>query len=274
MPLSVSASAVRNRLDATFERLRAAGECGVFPYLTVGYPDGQQNEILLRAAIAGGADGLELGIPFSDPLADGATLQHAGYVALRGGASVAGALALAGRLRARADLPLVFMSYCNPILAHGLDRFCARAADQGADGVIVPDLPLEEAGELAATCRAHGLHFIYMLAPTSSDERIASVARVASGFIYCVSLVGVTGARRHLASGLSEFLARVRRATSLPLLVGFGISEPEHVREVARYADAVVVASALTNLVDRTPEAERARAVEEYMRSLKAASRP
>jgi tryptophan synthase alpha chain len=221
----------------------------------------------------GGADGIELGVPFSDPLADGATLQRAGLKALEGGASVAMALELLRDFRTRHQIPVVLMSYYNPLLAYGLERLAREGAEVGLDGLIVPDLPLEEAEQLQAICRSNGLHLVVMLAPTSTPERIARAAGLAGGFIYCVALVGVTGARSELSSDLPDFLARVRATTSQPLVVGFGIPRPEHVRAMRGLADGVIVASALADLVERTPLEDVASAVESYVRDLKAATR-
>ncbi len=260
-----------NRIDLAFRALKERGETGLFPYLTVGYPDMDSCRRLAEAAIAAGADGLELGIPFSDP--DGVTLQRASFHALQKGASPRAALELAADLRRQHDLPLVFMTYYNLVHSYGVERFTRDAASSGVDGFIVPDLPPEEAGELREACEATGLYLIHMLAPTSSPERVRWIGAHARGFIYCVSVVGVTGARAHLAEGLSDFIGRVRAATSVPLLVGFGISRPDHVREVGRYADAVVVASALTDLVDATPPQKRFEAAHRYLAELKAACR-
>lgn len=263
-----------NRLDRTFARLRAAGELGLLPYLTTGYPDPNACAELLEAMADAGADGLELGVPFSDPLADGATLQRAGSLALEQGASLGMALDLVRAFRARHDTPVVAMSYYNPLLAYGLEALGRAAASAGLDGLIVPDLPIEEAAPLRASCAAHGLHLVSLLAPTSTDARIEQTARLASGFIYCVALVGVTGARGRLSDDLPAFLQRVRAQCRQPLVVGFGISRPEHVRAIAGLADGVIVASALADLIERSPPEERIPTVRRYLRELKAATRP
>ena len=262
-----------SRLEAALDRARTERRVALFPYLTAGYPDESACEELLLAAAESGADGLEIGIPFSDPLADGVTLQRASQAALAGGANLGRALSLAGRLRARVELPIVFMSYLNPLLRYGFERFAKDAAQCGVDGLIVPDVPPEEAEAFQSSCAAHGIHYVYMLAPTSTDERMAAVAARASGFIYCVALVGVTGARTSVASGLSEFLDRIRRHTSLPLLVGFGVSSAEHVRAIrAAGADAVVVASALVDRVDAANPDERRGTVSRFVRDLASAT--
>lgn len=258
-----------SRIDRAFAGARARGETALWPYLTIGYPVRGATAELGAALVRAGADGLELGIPFSDPLADGVTLQRANQRALDAGFTLDDAFETARALRGEVDVPLIFMSYYNPVQRRGAERFCAEAADAGADGLIVPDLPHEEAEPLRAACSASGLALVGMLAPTTPKERMAAVCERAQGFIYCVALVGVTGARTALAADLPEFLARVRHHTALPLVVGFGISRPEHVATVGRYADGAIVASALVDLLDRVPAPERPAAAERYVRELK-----
>ena len=251
-------------------RLRAEGRIGLIAYLTVGYPDVESTLHLVPALAAGGADMVELGVPFSDPLADGATIQRASHHALGQGVTLAVCLDVVSRLRqAGLTIPLLLMGYYNPILAYGVEGFAHAAAGAGADGFIVVDLPPEEALPVQTACAGRGLDLIYLLAPTSSEQRIALVAAQASGFVYCVSLAGVTGARRDLSPELAGFLTRVRRHTSLPLAVGFGISQAEHVQAVARLgADAAVIGSAIIDLIDRTSAGERAEKVREYVEAL------
>jgi len=265
-----------SRIGASMAGLRAEGRLGLIAYLTVGYPDVESTLRLVPALAAGGADMVELGIPFSDPLADGATIQRASHHALGRGVTVAVCLDVVRQLRRDGlTIPLLLMGYYNPILAYGVEEFARDAAGAGVDGLIVVDLPPEEAAVVQTACAGRGLDLIYLLAPTSSDERIARVAKQASGFVYCVSLTGVTGARRALSSGLGEFLARVRRHTSLPLAVGFGISQSEHVEAVAGLgADAAVIGSAIIDLIDRTPPDKRAEAVGEYVKALSGRRRP
>jgi len=256
-----------SRIGQTMARLREKGQVGLIAYLTVGYPDPETTLRLVPALAGGGADMVELGIPFSDPLADGTTIQRASHHALRQGVTPALCLDVVKQLRARGLVtPLLLMGYYNPILAYGIDGFARDAAGAGADGLIGVDLPPEEAAGMRIACAGRGLDLIYLLAPTSSDERIALVAAQASGFIYCVSLTGVTGARGELPSGLSQFLARVRRHTSLPLAVGFGISKREHLETLAGLgADAAVVGSAIIDVIDRAPAEEREERVREYV---------
>lgn len=259
-----------SRIEATFQSLRRQRRTALIAYLPVGYPDLQATLELAPALVSGGADMIELGIPFSDPLADGATIQRAAFQALQQGVTVAHCLSTAQGLRRTLDAPLLFMGYYNPILNYGLEAFCRAAAEAGADGLIVPDLPPEEAGELRASAKAHGLDLVFLLAPTSTPERIAAVAEAASGFIYCVSLAGVTGARAQLSAGLAAFLGRVRRqARGLPLAVGFGISRPEHFAALAGLAEGVVVGSALINQLEALSPAERAPGIQHYLRWLR-----
>ena len=263
-----------NRIDRAFERLRASGEVGLFPYLMTSYPDPAACAELLEALASAGADGIELAVPFSDPLADGATIQRAGAVALEHGASVGTALEVVRDFRTRRDTPIVLMSYYNPLLAYGIDRLTREGAEAGIDGLIVPDVPIEEAEPLRAACGERGLHLIPLVAPTSTDARIEQTGREAGGFIYCVALVGMTGARNQLAEELPEFLGRVRAHCEQPLVVGFGISRPEHVRALQGRADGAIVASALVDLIERRRPSEWVGAVTEYMRELKAACSP
>ena len=253
-----------NRIDTTFEALRAEGRVGLFPYLTAGYPALDATERLAVAAVEAGADALELGVPFSDPLADGATMQRASEVALRNGSSLGWSIDLAARLRARLAIPLILMTYYNPIHHYGIERFVERATDAGVDGVIVPDLPSAEAEPLAHASVPRDFYIIPMVAPTTTAERLAEVGRTARGFVYCVSLLGTTGARDQVSMRLPDFTARIRAHVSQPLLVGFGIARPEHVAAVRRYADAVVVGSAIADLLGSASGArvgERARRI-------------
>jgi tryptophan synthase alpha chain len=259
-----------SRLEAAFDRLRDRGETGVIPYLMVGAPSVEATLEIAPALVAGGADALELGIPFSDPLADGVTIQRAGAQALKNGVTLDSCLEVCRELRRRGiAVPFVFMGYYNPFLAYGLERFAMAAAEAGADGVIVPDLPPEEAGPLLKACRKHHLDLVFLLAPTSPKERILKAARCGSGFLYCVSLTGVTGAREHLGPNTIAFLKQVRASAQLPLAVGFGISRREHVRAVAPYADAAVVGSALIDLIEQAPPAERAARARAFIEALK-----
>ncbi len=262
------AAVAANAIDTTFERARARGRLAFIPYLTAGYPDRDGALALGRVFAAHGADIIELGVPFSDPMGDGPTIQRSSSAALKGGMTVAGALALARELGQGLETPLVLMGYYNPINRYGPDRFCRDARAAGVSGLIVPDMPVEESDELRAACRANDMHLIYLLAPTSTDARIAAVAARASGFIYCMAVAGVTGARSDLSADLAPFLARVRARTAVPLVVGFGISRPEHISKLRGLADGAVVASALIDLVDNTPPEERVGAAAAYVEGM------
>lgn len=261
------------RISSAFRRLRKAGEAALIPYLTVGYPSLDITRQLLPLMARQGADLIELGIPFSDPMADGATVQHAYHSALQSGVTVADCLRVAAEARRSNEAPLLFMSYYNPIHCYGLERFANDCAASGVDGLIIPDLPPEEAADIKAACDASGVDLIFLLAPTSTDERIRQVAALARGFIYCVSLTGVTGARAQLGSNVADLIARVRRHTDLPLVIGFGISAPEHVAQVSQIADGAVVGSALINLIESHLEDEMILEVSEYIRALKEATK-
>lgn len=240
-----------NRIASVFARREHAA---FIPYVTVGYPSLPATLEVVSLLEKSGADMVELGIPFSDPLADGVTIQQASFHALQAGVTPARCLEVARALRRQVSLPLILMSYFNPLLSYGLEAFCAAAARAGVDGLIVPDLPPEEAAELEEATIRHGLDLTYLLAPTSTEERIRQVARRSRGFIYLVSVTGVTGARENLPPELTGFVARVRKVATLPLCVGFGISTPEQAKEVARIADGVIIGSRLVQLMSAREE--------------------
>ncbi len=220
-------------------------------YITAGYPDPKATVKIATTLAENGCDIIELGIPFSDPLADGATIQKASYRALHKGITPETCLEMAAEIRQRIETPLIFMTYYNPILNYGLNTFCKQCVKAGINGLIVPDLPPEEGLELETITRKDGLDLIYLLAPTSTESRINIVASSSRGFIYLVSLTGVTGARDTLAPELASFVERVRGKTSLPLCVGFGISRVEHARQAAALADGVIIGSRLIELIDK-----------------------
>jgi tryptophan synthase alpha chain len=265
-------STAGNRLDATFARLKEEGRIGFFPYVMVGYPDRDTSARLLDLIAESGADGFELGVPFSDPLADGVTVQRASAVALANGASVAMAFEIVAEFRRRHDLPIVMMSYVNPLLAYGLAKLCEDAARLGIDGFIVPDLSIEEAVEFQAQCAAAGLHYIYLVAPTSTDDRLRAVGGHAGGFVNCVALVGTTGARSEVSNDLAPFLARARKAIKAPLVVGFGISTPAHVAGLVGQADGAIVASALVDAIEKTPPEQIEGVITSLVKELRAAT--
>lgn len=239
-----------NKIKTIFEILGKSGKKALMPYLTMGFPRLDSAFELIPALVEGGADLIELGVPFSDPLADGATIQAAGQKALENGMTLDLCLEQAGALRARGiETPFVLMGYYNPIVQMSIDRFARRAAEAGIDGVIVPDLPPEELGGLRCALRAREIDLIFLLSPASDEKRIRLVTELTSGFQYLVSLLGVTGARDQLPADLSAFVARVRAQTNLPLAVGFGIGTPAQAAQVAQIADGVIVGSALIKAI-------------------------
>lgn len=264
-------------IRAAFARAKAGGRAAFVPYIMAGYPDAATSVALARALAEAGADVIELGVPFSDPLADGATIQHAGQRALEGGMTLAGTIAVARAVTEATQVPLVLMGYYNPFLRMGLTQACQAAAAAGVRGLIIPDLPAEEAEPLIAAARPHGITPIFLVTPTSPAARITQVTQAAqaaaSGFIYAVSLSGVTGARAALAQDLPDFLARVRaQAGEIPIAVGFGVATPAHAAQIARMADGVVVASALINAFDAAPVGTGVAAAGHLARELRAAA--
>jgi len=260
-------------LARAFEQARLAGRAAFIPYLTGGDPDLTTSERLLRALAKGGADIIEIGVPFSDPIADGPVNQRAAVRALEAGASMSGVLRLVARVRSDLAVPVVLFTYFNPILRRGVERFAEQASSSGVDGVLCVDLPPEEGEkELGPALRQRGIDPVYLLAPTSTRQRVRAVDEASRGFVYYVSRTGVTGTRDELPSRLLKEVRKLRRKVALPLAVGFGISTPEQVAAVARVADGVVVGSALVRLVEEhAGSAELERLVEERVRTLRAA---
>ncbi len=247
---------------------------GLVAYITAGDPSLDATEKIVLAAAEAGADVIELGVPFSDPVADGPTIQRASERALRAGTTLAGVIEIVKRVRAKSDVPLILFSYYNPILQMGVEKFAAAAAAAGADGALATDLTLEEADEYRAAMQSHHLDTIFLAAPTSTDARLAKIAEVSSGFLYLISRTGVTGERSALPEDLPELARRVRRFTKLPLAVGFGISQPSHVSVLGGIADAAVVGSALVAEIEKSTSADDAAArVAAKIRILKGAAR-
>ena len=263
------------RLDTAFQRMRDAKQTGIVPYMTVGFPASVEDTLAIVPAIeAAGAVAVELGVPYSDPLADGPTIQAASYRAVQAGVNAHTCIDVVARLReAGVKLPLLFMGYYNPILSYGIDAYARDCADAGLDGMIVVDLPPEESGPMRDALQRRELALISLLAPTSSDERSEMGTRGAAGFVYCVSVTGVTGARSELAKGLPAFVGRVRARTDLPIVVGFGVSERRHVEAIGKYADAAAVGSALIDLIDSAPPSERAARAGAFVAALAGARR-
>lgn len=270
-----------SRFHQTFEKCRKQGRAALMPYMTAGDPSLPWTERLIEAVLDAGADMIELGMPYSDPLADGPTVQAAGQRALEAGTTISGVFDLVRRVRERrAETPIALLVYYNCIFRRGIERFVSEAAAAGLDGLIVPDLPPDEADELHDAANKAGITPIYLVAPTSTRERIRLIVSRSEGFIYCVSLTGVTGARKQLAESLEPFLGRVRDEMTamekfVPLAVGFGISTPEHVASVSRIAEGVIVGSALIDTWhgQRTPE-EGLEACRALIASMREATQP
>jgi tryptophan synthase alpha chain len=236
-----------SRIDAVFERLE---HTALIAYVTVGYPDIEATMDAVPLLAGSGCDIIELGIPFSDPLADGVTIQASSFRALQNGVTPRTCLEVASELSRKVDIPLVFMTYYNPVFSYGLEEFCAACAGSGIDGLIIPDLIPEEGLDMESGARKHGLDLIYLLPPTCTEARLRLVAEKSSGFIYLVSVTGITGARDRLPADLEAFVERVRTRTRKPLCVGFGISTPEQASQVARIADGVIVGSRIIQYME------------------------
>jgi tryptophan synthase alpha chain len=273
VPVSASVAQSPSRIAQRFRELSGAGELGLVAYITAGDPSLDATEKIVVAVAEAGADVIELGVPFSDPVADGPTIQRASERALRNGVTLSAVLDLVGRLRTRTKVPLVLFSYFNPILQMGIEKFADAAASAGADGVLATDLTPEESADYRKVLRARGLDTIFLAAPTSTDARLAQIAAASSGFLYLISRTGVTGARASLSEELPALVRRVRKFTPLPIAVGFGISLPTHVTVLGGIADAAVVGSALMAAIEKAPDADAAaESAAELVRSLKSAA--
>ena len=262
------------RISRRFAELRASGELGIVAYITAGDPSLDATLKFVEALADAGADVIELGVPFSDPLADGPTIQRASERALKNGATLRGVLDLVARIRKSSEVPLVIFSYYNPVLQMGLEKFAADAAAAGADGVLITDLTPEESAKYREILAQHHLDTVFLAAPTSDAERLGKITAVSSGFLYIISRTGVTGAKDTMTDDLPALLRRVRTATQLPLAVGFGISQPSHVSMLGGLADAAVVGSALVSEIENAKSVEAAaEALAARMRALKEAAR-
>jgi tryptophan synthase alpha chain len=242
-----------NRIDTVFSDLKRKNEKALIGYVTAGFPTLDAFEAVVPQLQQAGLDILEIGIPFSDPIADGPTIQKASQVALENGVTLAWTLAATRRLRAKTAIPFIYMSYCNPIYAMGVDAFFKAAKEAGVDGLIIPDLIPEEARDYSAAAEKHGIHLIYLASPTTPAARLKTIGRDTRGFLYVVSLTGVTGARAELPKQLSVFVKQARKASAAPIAVGFGISTPAQAREAAQFADGVIVGSALIKALESAP---------------------
>lgn len=263
-----------SRIADCFAQLKRSGEAALVPFLMAGDPDLDVTRELVLAAVEAGADLIELGVPFSDPTADGPVLQRSAVRALGRGASLARVLELVGHLRREIDTPIILFGYYNPIFHYGTARLAADAKSAGVDGLLVVDLPPEEAGELWKPARGEGLDVIFLLAPTSGEDRVAAVLEKASGFVYYVSMTGVTGSKAIEATDVQNEVVRVRERCPLPIGVGFGISSPQAAREVAGFADAVIVGTAIMRLVEAgSGNSHLVESVGTFIRELKEAMR-
>lgn len=258
-----------NKIDSTLGKLKGICRPAIVPFVTVGFPNYEVSIEIAVAILKSGADMLELGVPFSDPLAEGPTIQKTSHVSLKNGINVKSCIDAVKKIRSTGiEKPILLMGYYNPFLRYGLEKFVKEASQVGVDGVIVPDLPNEESGNLRKLCESYGIYFIPLLAPTSTAERISHTCKRARGFIYCVQTTGVTGAREKLSQDAASLVRAIRNHTSLPVLVGFGISNSEHVLNVGKFADGVIVGSALLDAIDRAPKNERLEVAVEFVREL------
>ena len=258
-----------SRLDGIFARLRTEGRTGLVTFTVAGDPDLGRSAAVLRALDSAGADVLEVGVPFSDPLADGPVIQRASERALAAGGTLRTAIELVQSVRASVRAGIVLFTYANPVMRMGLGEFVTRAAAAGVDGVLVLDLPIEEAGPLREVAAAEAVDPIFLLSPTTTDARMRRAAALGRGFLYGISRLGVTGARETVGVGAESLVARIRAVTTMPIAVGFGISRPEHVAQVGQWADAAVVGSALVEVIARTGTGDVGGAVDRYVRWLR-----
>ena len=242
---------MQTRITRLFDSLNRADAKGLIAYLTVGDPSPERTPALIEALERGGADLIELGVPFSDPIADGPVIQRAGERALRAGTTLRGVIEIAQEVRSRSEIPLLLFTYLNPVLRYGFEKLAHDAVAAGIDGCLLTDASVEEAGEYVRIMRAAGLDTVFLVAPTSSARRLQLVAQYSSGFVYLVSRTGVTGERDSLSDSVAPLVRAVRAVTDLPLAVGFGISRPEHVAELGKQVEAVVVGSAIVHLIER-----------------------
>lgn len=263
-----------SRIAETFARLHAAGETGLVTYVTAGDPDLTQSRAIVRALDRAGADVIEIGVPFSDPIADGPAIQRASERAILAGGHLGASLDLIADVRADVRAPIVLFTYVNPVLRLGEDAFVARAAEAGVDGVLLLDLPIEESALMRQRLDSRGIDQIFLVSPTTSDERLREAARLGRGFLYAISRLGVTGARSAVAQSAKPLADRIRAVTRLPIAMGFGISSPEHVQEVRAFADAAVVGSALVQVIAEAAASggDAAAGAERFVRWLKGQS--
>jgi tryptophan synthase alpha chain len=267
---TTATTSTASRIAETFARLKSEGKTALMPYHTAGFPTLDDSKRIIRALVEAGADMVEIGVPFSDPIADGTAVQGTSQVALERGTRLPDCIRLVRKLRAEGiTAPFLLMGYYNPILKYGIERYVADCAEAGVDGFIVPDLPAEESDTLRESCVKHGRDLIFMVAPTSTEERLAIAAERGSGFLYCVSVTGVTGAREKMSDTLGDYIGRIREKTDLPLAIGFGISKPEHVQQVGQIADGAIVGAALINALNAVDDGEKPAAAQRFVRYLR-----
>ena len=258
------------RIGRLFETLKREKRKGLIAYLTAGDPSPDRTPSLVEALVRGGADLIELGVPFSDPIADGPVIQRAGYRALKAGTTMRKVLEIAAQIREKSEVPLLLFTYLNPVMRYGLDKLAADAAGCGIDGCLLTDASVEEAHEYTGAMHRHGLDTVFLAAPTSTQRRLKLVAEYSSGFVYLVSRTGVTGERDSLSDAVAPLVASMRAITDLPLAVGFGISRPEHVAQLAPQVEAVAVGSAIVRAIERNADSDAAEIqLESLVRELK-----
>lgn len=258
-----------SRLDVIFESVRSRADPGLVTFVTAGDPNLGRSADILRVLDSAGADVIEVGVPFSDPLADGPVIQRASERALRTGTTLSRTISMVEEIRSTVQAGIVLFTYANPVVRMGLKTFLERAANAGVDGVLILDLPIEEAEEFQTTAKDVAIDPIFLLSPTTSDDRIRRAAELGRGFLYGISRLGVTGATDTISDGAEKLIGRIRRLTDMPIAVGFGISRPEHVAAVGRWADAAVVGSGLVDVIARASSAELLGDVERYVRWLR-----
>ncbi len=265
-----------NRIESMFADLKKKKETALIPFITAGDPDIQTTEALVIEMAKNGADLIELGLPFSDPLADGPTIQAASQRALAGGMNTEKFFKLSAKIREKTEVPLVLMGYYNPIYKYGLEKFAKDAAQAGIDGTIIPDLPLEESGPWMKAAKKNGLANIFLIAPNTPSDRIKKIGKASQGFLYYVSVTGITGARTELPPELAKGLNKAQKLVSIPLAVGFGISKPEQVAMLSEVADGIIVGSAIVKLIEKNSQnLEKAiKEVGKFVKSLKKATKP
>ena len=260
---------MKNRIDSKILSTKSDNRPALVPYLTVGYPRIEESADIALKVLGSGADMLELGVPFSDPIADGPTIQKTSFEALENGVSLSVCMDVLTTIRKSDDSsPIIFMGYFNPFLQYGLESFLSDASERGLDGLIIPDLPMEESEAISRRCMENGIHHIPLLAPTSTEERIKLSCEHAGGFIYCVSLTGVTGARDGLSTGVEGLVSKIRSHTDLPVLVGFGVSQKRDIEKISKFAEGAVVGSAFLDHISGAEQGDVIESASEFIKNI------